>query len=74
MRMGISVPAQHKHIFPENHDYSFGVLIWKATNIYKDVKFCKDAKRSIFVELSIKAKPPLQKRYRCSFDLKNLKA
>ena len=38
-------PHEHKDIFSENQDYSFGALIWKTY----DIKFCKEAKTIIVV-------------------------
>ena len=47
---GYNEPMYVKDIF-KNHDYSFGVLIWKASKTYNDIKFCKEAKTIIVVDV-----------------------
>ena len=44
-------PNEHKDITPYNHDCSIGALIWKASKTYNDVRFCKEAKTIIFVDV-----------------------
>ena len=37
--------------FPQNHDNSFGALIWKASKIYNDIKLCKESKTITVVDI-----------------------
>ena len=44
-------PPWYKDIFPWNHDYSFVALNWKASKTYNYIKFCKEAKTIIVVDI-----------------------
>ena len=49
--MNTSVPnSAHEHKDILTH-YSFGTLIWKVSKTYSDMKFCKEAKTIIVVEI-----------------------
>ena len=43
-------PHEHKGIFPQNHDYFIGPLIWKAPKSYNVIQICKEAKTLIVVD------------------------
>ena len=44
-------PFEYNDIFPYDHDFSFEVLIWKASKTYNEVRFYQDAKTIIFVDI-----------------------
>ena len=44
-------PPENEDIFPYNSYYSFGAVIWKASKTCNNIKFCKEAKRIIVVDV-----------------------
>ena len=44
-------PHEHKDIFPDNHDYSFGALIWRSSQLNNDITFLKEPKTIIIIDI-----------------------
>ena len=61
-------PPEYKE-YKENHDFSFGALIWNASKTYNDIKFCKDAKTIIIVDKMTKLLNIWTARFRLSSNI-----
>ena len=46
---------EHKDIFPWNHDYSLGALIWKASKTHNDIKLCREGNTIIVLDIRLKS-------------------
>ena len=46
-------PLEYNDTFPQNHDYSFGALIWKGSKTNDDIKCCTEAKTIIIVNVRL---------------------